>query len=227
MLTRAYATLDIKSVAVDAREIEGIATTCTLDRGGDCVEASGAQFTLPMPLLWQHDQGRPVGEVYEARVEPTGIRIKARFAKVEEPGALRDRLDTAWQSVKARLVRGLSIGFTPIEAVPVKKSEPYGSQHIKRWQWAELSAVTIPMNVEATITNIKSAAFGRDADPPGASGSLARSPMQTYSEQITAHETSRAAAVASMTDLMTTAGDRKSTRLNSSHVNPSRMPSSA
>ena len=31
--------------------------------------------------------------------------------------------------------------------------------------------------------------------------------MQTYSEQITAHETSRAAALASMTDLMTNAGN--------------------
>ena len=123
-----------------------------------------------MPLLWQHDQAQPVGEVIDAQITPTGIRIKARFATVDEPGALRDRLDEAWQSVKARLVRGLSIGFKPLDIVPLKRGN-----HIKRWQWAELSAVTIPMNIEATITNIKSAALGRDADPPGASGSLPRS----------------------------------------------------
>jgi HK97 family phage major capsid protein/HK97 family phage prohead protease len=209
MLDRAFATLELKSVDLDLREIDGIATTPSTDRRGDIVECGGALFTLPLPLLWQHNQAEPVGEVVDAQVTPTGIRIKARFAKVEEPGALRDRLDTAWQSVKARLVRGLSIGFTPIEAVPVKKSEPYGSQHIKRWQWAELSAVTIPMNQEATITNIKAASGPHSL--PGDAGASPRPPMQTYSEQITAHETSRAAAVASMTDLMTAAGNENLT----------------
>jgi HK97 family phage major capsid protein/HK97 family phage prohead protease len=190
MLNRASAILDIKGIDLDTREIDGIATTCAPDHAGDCVESSGAQFTLPMPLMWQHDQSRPVGEVTEARVEPGGIRIKARFAKVEEPGILRDRLDEAWQSVRAKLVRGLSIGFKPIEAVPLKS----GGRHIKRWLWAELSAVTIPMNVEATILNIKAAAReGR--------------PMQTYSEQITALENSRAAALATMTDLMAKAAE--------------------
>jgi len=190
MLTRAYATLEIKSVDLATREIEGIATTCATDHAGDCVESSGAQFSLPLPLLWQHDQRRPVGEVYEARIEPAGIRIKARFATVDEPGTLRDRLDEAWQSVKARLVRGLSIGFKPLDYVPLKS----GGMHVKRWLWAELSAVTIPMNVEATITTIKSAAReGRT--------------MQTYSEQITALENSRAAALATMTDLMTKAAE--------------------
>jgi len=190
MLNRACATLEIKGIDLDTREIDGIATTCAPDHAGDCVESSGAQFTLPMPLLWQHDQSRPVGEVTEARVEPGGIRIKARFAKVDEPGILRDRLDEAWQSVRAKLVRGLSIGFKPIEAVPLKS----GGRHIKRWLWAELSAVTIPMNVEATILNIKAAAReGR--------------PMQTYSEQITALENSRAAALATMTDLMAKAAE--------------------
>ena len=202
MLDRVYATLDVKSFDLDLREIDGIATTPATDRRGDIVECGGAEFTLPLPLLWQHNQSEPIGEVYDARVTSTGIAIKARFAKVEEPGALRDRLDTAWQSVKAKLVRGLSIGFKPIECVPLKKGDPFSGFHIKRWQWAELSAVTIPMNVEATITTIKSAASGLDVTLPGVAGSPTRPPMQTYTEQITALETSRAAALASMTDLM-------------------------
>jgi HK97 family phage major capsid protein len=154
MLTRAYATLDIKSVDLATREIEGIATTCATDHAGDCVESSGAQFSLPLPLLWQHDQSRPVGEVYEARIEPAGIRIKARFATVDEPGTLRDRLDEAWQSVKARLVRGLSIGFKPLDAVPLKS----GGMHVKRWLWAELSAVTADLMTKAAETGVTLAA---------------------------------------------------------------------
>jgi len=204
MLTRAWATLDIKAYDLDTREIEGIATTPKADRRGDVIESAGAEFSVPMPLLWQHDPNTPVGEVYEARVEPAGIRIKARFTKVDEPGRLRDTLDHAWQSVKAKLVRGLSIGFNPLEMVPLKKSDPYGPMHVTRWLWAELSAVTIPMNVEATILNIKSAALGHPL--PGVSGARPEPrPMQTYTEQITALETSRAASLATMSDLMTNA----------------------
>jgi len=201
MLTRAWATLDIKSFDADAREIEGIATTPTTDRRGDIVESSGAQFSLPIPLLWQHNPAEPVGEVFAASVTPAGIAIKARFTKVEEPGALRDRLDEAWQSVKAKLVRGLSIGFKPIELAPITKGNPYGGFHIKRWLWAELSAVTLPINLDASILNIKSAALGLTL--PGVSGARPDPhTMQTYTEQITALETSRAAALASMSDLM-------------------------
>jgi HK97 family phage major capsid protein/HK97 family phage prohead protease len=191
MLTRAWSTLDIKSFDADAREIDGIASTPTTDRRGDIVESSGAQFTLPIPLLWQHDPSQPVGEVFAASVTPAGIAIKARFTKVEEPGALRDRLDEAWQSVKAKLVRGLSIGFKPLDLVPIKKGDPFGGFHIKRWLWAELSAVTLPINTDATIFNIKAACGHKD-----------RPAMHTYAEQITALETSRAAALATMSDLM-------------------------
>jgi len=194
-MDRACALLEIKSVDAEARIIEGFATTPAADRSGDIVEPAGAVFALPMPLLWQHDQGRPVGEVTSARVTPDGIHITAKFAQVTEAGTLRDRLDEAWQSVKARLVRGLSIGFRPLEAVPLKA----GGAHIKRWMWAECSAVTIPMNVAATITNIKSAALGPTLpDDPGAP---TRRPM-TYSEQIASKDTTRQTALASMADLM-------------------------
>jgi HK97 family phage major capsid protein len=191
-MDRAYAVLDVKSVDLDARIIEGYATTPTTDRNGDTVDPAGAQFTLPMPLLWQHDVTRPIGEVTKATVTSDGIHITAKFATVAEPGALRDRLDEAWQSVKARLVRGLSIGFKPIEAHPRLS----GGSHIRRWMWAECSAVTIPMNIMATITSIKSAVGDIPAPPRRASM------QQTYSEQIAAHEQTRSTALAGMADVM-------------------------
>src|SRR5699024_2113185 len=70
-----------------------------------------------------------------------------------EPGALRDRLEEAWQSVKAGLVRGLSIGFKPLETEPIKDTM---GLRFKAWEWLELSAVTIPANSEASIQTIKS-----------------------------------------------------------------------
>jgi HK97 family phage major capsid protein len=200
-MDRAYAVLDVKSVDVEARIIEGMATTPATDRNGDIVDPSGAVFTLPMPLLWQHDVNQPVGEVTAARVTPDGIAITAKFATLDTPGTLKNRLDEAWQSVRARLVRGLSIGFKPLEAVPLKA----GGAHIKRWMWAECSAVTIPMNMAATITTIKSAALGPSL--PGDAGALPRRIMQTYTEQIATHEATRATAHASMADLMANPAD--------------------
>ena len=58
MLNRAYSLLEIKQVDEDARIITGWATTPTADRLNDVVEPMGAQFKLPMPLLWQHTQRR-------------------------------------------------------------------------------------------------------------------------------------------------------------------------
>jgi HK97 family phage major capsid protein/HK97 family phage prohead protease len=204
MLSRAWATLEVKSLDDEQRLIEGLVTTPSPDRRGDIVEPTGAEFTLPMPLLWQHDTQRPVGEVLTAQVTPAGIAITAKFARVDVAGTLRDRLDEAWHSVKARLVRGLSIGFKPLEALPVKRGDPYGAQHVTRWHWAETSAVTIPMNVEATITNIKAASGQALLSSPGATGRQDARMTPTYAEQITDYEGRKSATVAQMAALMAT-----------------------
>lgn len=149
---RAYSLLALKTVDEAKREIVGVASTPTPDRYQDIVEPKGAVYRLPLPLLWQHDGGQPVGNVLMATATNAGIQVVARMSKIDEPGALKDRLDEAWQSVKAQLVRGLSIGFRPIESEP----RPEGKGLIfKRWEWIELSCVTIPANAEATITNVK------------------------------------------------------------------------
>jgi len=208
-MNRAYAILQIKSIDEESRVITGIATTPTPDRSGDIVEPSGAQFQLPIPLLWQHNSREPIGEVFAATVTADGIEIQARLATVDEPGKLKDRLDEAWQSIKAKLVRGLSIGFKEIEYAQI--AETYSYRYMK-WLWLELSAVTIPANADATIVAIKSidqAASGRHS--PGVSGpstvvrlQKAARPM-TIQEQITGLENKRAADFARMTDIQNTA----------------------
>ncbi len=154
MLQRAYSQLEIKSIDTEQRVISGIATSASTDRMGDVVEPGGAQFTLPIPLLWQHDSKQPIGEVYAAKATKAGIEISARIAKTDIPGLLKDRLDMAWQSIAMKLVRGLSIGFQSLEESYNKET---GGFHFLQWQWLELSAVTIPANADASITAIKSA----------------------------------------------------------------------
>jgi HK97 family phage prohead protease len=199
---RVYSIFHVKSVNEDQRIITGIATTPETDRMGDIVEPRGAQFKLPIPLLWQHNSDQPIGEVTAARVTDAGIEVTAKFAQIDEPGALHDRLTEAWQSVKAGLVKGLSIGFQSIESTRIEGT--YGMRFVK-WLWLELSCVTIPANADASILAIKSAASGtapRDHQPGVSGGTRVVSMrtdtphMKSYADQIKTWENTRAAKAA-------------------------------
>lgn len=152
-MNRAYSLLELKALDDDKRILTGVATTPTTDRMDDIVEPKGAVFKLPLPLLWQHRHDQPIGNVTKATIKPNGIEVVAEIAHVEQPGSLKDRLDEAWQSIKAGLVRGFSIGFFALESADIEGS--WGRRFTK-WEWLELSAVTVPANAEATIQSIKS-----------------------------------------------------------------------
>lgn len=166
--TRAYSVLEVKSVNEDEMVIRGVATTPSADRVGDVVEPLGVSFKNPMPLLWQHQHDKPVGTVKFDKPTKDGITFEAKLAKVTDPGILKDRIDEAWQSVKAGLVRAVSIGFRALEYAFTDEGI-----HFLKTEVIELSLVTIPANQDATITTIKSiaeeqrAASGTEAQPSG------------------------------------------------------------
>jgi HK97 family phage major capsid protein/HK97 family phage prohead protease len=222
---RAWSTLQIKSLDAERREIEGIASTPTVDRIGDIVRSEGGQFTLPLPLLRHHRHDEPVGHVTVAKATKNGITIRAKFAKIDEPGELKNRIDTAWQEVRSGLVRGLSIGFKPIEYELLEDGKGID---FKTWSLYELSLVTIPANAEANITTIKSIDLGAASGPsqgasalsrPGASGKpvslkpKGRTTMstETAGERIGALEAKRAANLARMNTLSEEAGKKGET----------------
>lgn len=160
----AYSLLNIKSVDEEQRTLEGIATTPSPDRVDDIVEPKGAQFTLPVPFLWQHHRDEPIGQVVEASVTDEGILVKVQLVKPAdvESEDLKKRLQTAWDEIKTGLVRGLSIGFGAIEYAEIAGT--WGIRYTK-WDWRELSAVTIPANQEATITGVKSVCQKQQKEP--------------------------------------------------------------
>ncbi len=149
---RVYSVITIKAMDDDKREFTGIATTPGTDRMSDIVEPTGAVFNLPISLLWQHYRDMPVGLIIKAKVSKAGIEVTGSIPTVPGPPGLVARLEEAWQSIKAQLVRGLSIGFNPIEYSFMDN----GGIHFTKWDWLELSLVTIPANVEGTITSVKS-----------------------------------------------------------------------
>lgn len=170
-MNRAYALLDLKTVDEEKRILRGIATTGSVDKMDDIVEPRGAEFQLPIPFLWQHDSAQPVGHVTKATVRDAGIEVEVQLQQTDVPGPVKDRLDSAWQDIRLGLVRGLSIGFKPIETARIEGS--YGVRFLK-WLWMELSGVTIAANGDCSIQTIKSidaearAAAGVQVDDPAA-----------------------------------------------------------
>jgi len=150
MLHRAYSVIEMKDFDDDRRELSGIASTPRPDRYQDIVEPKGAEYSLPLPLLWQHRSSEPVGHVVKAKPTKDGIEVLLRMVRIDEPGTLKDRLDEAWQSVKYALVRGLSIGFNPKEYSRIAET---GGLHFLSWEWLELSLVTIAANADAKVTS--------------------------------------------------------------------------
>jgi len=187
---RAYSVWSVKSIDADRRVITGIATTPTIDRVGDVVEPLGIQYQNPLPLLLHHDQTQPVGTVIFDTPTAKSVTFTASLPFVPDPGTVRDRVDEAWHSLKAGLIRGASIGFKPIE---IKKLHG-GRFHILKSLVAELSLVTLPANLEATILTVKSAALGERAKP------------MTIQQQITECQTKRAAEVAVMAKTLEDSG---------------------
>jgi HK97 family phage major capsid protein/HK97 family phage prohead protease len=189
-MDRAFSVLEFRSVDDAARIIEGVASTDAVDSYGTVLEPRGAKYALPMPLLWQHDQSSPVGEVLSITVEHNRIRIRARILKIDEDGPVKTTLDRAWQNVKHGLVRGLSVGFLPLKTAGKRFTE---------WSWRELSLVTLPSTPGATIEMVRAAASGGASvvPSPGVSGTSPNPRRSmTIQEQIQQHENSRAAKVA-------------------------------
>lgn len=159
-MNRAYSILDIKAVSDDERVITGIATTPSVDRVGDVVEPLGVQFKNPLVLLHQHDHDRPIGTVKFDKPTAKGVTFEARLPKIDEPGPLKDRVDTAWGEVKNGLVRAVSIGFRPIEYSFIEN----GGIRFSEIEVYELSLVSVPAQADAVISAIKSFDVGAPAD---------------------------------------------------------------
>jgi hypothetical protein len=158
-MQRIFSDLSIKTISEDERVIEGIATTPRADRMGDIVESNGAEFSLPIPFLLDHNHTEAVGEVELAQVTSTGIRFRARIKKIPEPGHAKDLVDRAWQLIKNGLRRFVSIGFRPIEFERLAS----GGLRFTAWEWLELSAVTVPAQPDAAITGMKAHASTSDS----------------------------------------------------------------
>jgi HK97 family phage prohead protease len=149
---RAYSAFQVKAVDATRRTFSGWATTPATDRVGDTINPLGASFTNPLVLLHQHSHDAPIGRVSFKKPTSKGIEFDAEIPVVTDPGAFKDRVDTAWDEIKYGVVRAVSIGFKPIKYA-FKDDGGIDFQAIEIY---ELSTVSVPALPEAVITSVKS-----------------------------------------------------------------------
>jgi HK97 family phage prohead protease len=113
------------------------------DRGGDVVRAGAFERSLrrgagAVPLLWQHDAGRPVGRIEYLREDRRGLRVIARLS-----GGAAGREAAAL--LKEGAVAGLSFGYR------VRKASGEAPRELTDLDLVEISLVTLPMQPRARV----------------------------------------------------------------------------
>lgn len=113
------------------------------DRGGDVVKAGAFSRALQrgagaVPLLWQHEPGRPIGRIEYLKEDKRGLRVIARLS---EGAAGRE----AAALLKDGAVGGLSFGYR------VREARGEAPRELTDLELVEVSLVTFPMQPKARV----------------------------------------------------------------------------
>ena len=113
------------------------------DRGGDVVRGGAFARSLKrqggaVPLLWQHEAGRPIGRIEYLKEDRRGLRVIGRLssgAAGREAAAL----------LKEGAVSGLSFGYR------VRAARGQAPRELTELELVEVSLVTLPMQPRARV----------------------------------------------------------------------------
>ena len=113
------------------------------DRGGDVVKQGAFARALKrgagaVPLLWQHEPGRPIGRIEYLKEDKRGLRVIGRLsegAAGKEAAAL----------LKDGAVGGLSFGYR------VREARGEAPRELRDLDLVEVSLVTLPMQPKARV----------------------------------------------------------------------------
>jgi HK97 family phage prohead protease len=140
----------LNDVQVDeSGQFEGYASVFNnVDRHGDVVMPGAFRKTISenpsVPILWQHDQTKPIGVTMAIREDQNGLLVKGELNLDTQMGR------EAYSLLKQGALKGLSIGYQVI------KDDLAGRvRQLKEVKLMEYSLVTFPANERAQVTSIK------------------------------------------------------------------------
>lgn len=142
--------LEIKAAfsVSDAGEITGVAWPFgSPDSAGDIIHKGAFQSSAALPILFEHDPNRVIGNWESCTETDAGFEVKGRLFLDGVP-----RAREVHTSIKTGRVNGLSIGFRAGET----KARPGGGRDIHSLHVAEISIVANPSHPDARILTVKS-----------------------------------------------------------------------
>lgn len=123
------------------------------DREGDIVVQAGidlSSYRRNPIILWQHRQDSPIARALEIGLGPSG-NLEC-IIKFPEPGVSR-LSDQVYSLIRAGIVKGVSIGYLPIEKQPLDRGNPSkGPQKYLQCELLEVSIVAVPSNRDGAVT---------------------------------------------------------------------------
>ena len=139
--------------SASAHTMEFVMSSNRVDAYGDVVEASGWDLTdfrrNPICLI-NHNPDIPAGRWTNVRIEGDQLLGHLQLA----PEGTSARLDEIRRLVEAGILRAASVGFAPIESVPIPNSK-VGGRRYTRQRLIECSIVSTPANTDALMTQAK------------------------------------------------------------------------
>ena len=117
----------------------------SVDRVGDVIRAKGwdlDDFQKNPVALWGHDHAKPIGVWENVAVIGKKLVGSLRLAKK----GTSPEIDTIRSLVEQRILKSVSVGFQPLEAVPLKNKNGY--EYLSQ-KLHECSLVSVPANANA------------------------------------------------------------------------------
>jgi HK97 family phage prohead protease len=154
---------DLKQTSADDEYFyfEGYASVFNnIDRGGDRIMPGAFKESLvsiPVKILWQHKMSEPLGVPVEMREDAKGLFVRGKMPK--DDTLVKGRVIP---QMKIGSVNTLSIGYRTREFSTEKTDDDGTVWNITKVDLFEFSPVSIPMNPEARITDLKGVARFRD-----------------------------------------------------------------
>ena len=158
----------VADVGVDdqARSFTATITTDAKDRDGEVLLPQGmdpVEFSESPTIFWNHDYDEPIGIASELNREQHRWTSTASLVGRPPTHVGEWKPDTVYWMMKQKVVRGVSVGFQPIESrKPTKKDiEMFGdgiSRVYSKWKLLEFSVTPMQSNQQALIQSVKSGA---------------------------------------------------------------------
>lgn len=146
----------------DSRSFTATITTNAIDRDGEVLLPEGMRskdFESNPVVFWNHNYDMPIGKATDLSKQPNAWSATAELAKRPDGHEGEWFPDTVHALMRQGIIRGVSVGFQPIESRnPSKKDVATFGDEVTRvyskWNLLEFSVAPLQANQEALVTAV-------------------------------------------------------------------------